>query len=84
MASPGHERGWVGAEDSGRCGGRVTRDSSDAWAAFVDVDGGLVVAVDDCCAAHGAEDLGDEIDGELAPGEFAQDATGECYGGVDV
>ncbi|GMG02961.1 unnamed protein product [Aspergillus oryzae var. brunneus] len=84
LARLGHEGGWVGAEDPGCCVGRVTWDGADTGATFVDVDGGFVVAVDDCCAAHGAEDLGDEVDREFSPGEFAQDAAGEGYGGVDV
>lgn len=80
----GHELGRVRAEDASAGVGRVAGDGADAGAAFEGVDGGLVVGVDDAGGAHGAQDLGEGVGGELAPGEFAEDAVGEGDGWVDV
>lgn len=71
----GHEGGWVGAEDSRGGGVAVSWDGAELAAAFVDVDGGFVVGVDDPGGAHGAEDLGEHVGGEFAPGEAAEDAV---------
>lgn len=79
-----HELGRVGTEDAGCCGRRVAWHGAEMGPAFVDVDGGFVVAIDDGGAAHGAEELGEQVDGEFVPGEAAEDAVGEGYRWVDV
>lgn len=80
----GHEGLWVCAEDSGRGGVAVSWDGADVGSTFVDVDGGFVVCVDDGRGAHGAKDLGEGVDGEFSPGEFAEDAVGEGDCGVEM
>lgn len=78
----GHERCGVGAEDA--CCRGVASDRADARATLEDVDGGLVVAVDNGSCGHGTEDLGEHVDGELAPWELSVDAVGKCDRGVQV
>lgn len=41
--------------------------------AFVGIDCGFVVCVDDAGGAEGAEGLGEHVDWELGPGESAVD-----------
>lgn len=48
------------------------------------VDAVDVVYVDDAGGAEAAEELGEEVHGEAAPGETAVEAVGEGYGGVEV
>lgn len=76
-----HELGRVCAEDAG--GGVGAGDGADALALEV-VDGGHVVAVEDEGGGHGAEELADEVDGELAPRHAAVHAVGECHCRVEV
>lgn len=47
------------------------------------VDCAEIVGVDDAGCAECAEDLGEEVDGEALPGEFAEEAEAESYGGVE-
>ena len=54
-----HEGGRIGAEDAG--GRSIGPDGPDAGAAFEDVDRRLVVGVDNCAGAHGAEDLREHV-----------------------
>lgn len=77
-----HEGRRVRAEDARAA--RVEPDGAHAGSALERVDGAAVVAVDDRRARHGAEHLRDEVDGELAPGEAAEDAVGERHGWVEV
>ena len=87
MAGFGEEGGWVGGEDSGcGCGGRGGRvgDGAEVRTAFVEGDGGFVVEVDDGGAGHGTEELGEGVQGEVGPGEVAEETGGEGYGGVEV
>lgn len=70
---PSHERCRVGTKDTrARC---IETDGSDAGPAFKGINGASVVTIDDGCAGHGAEELGDEVDGEFAPGKASKDAV---------
>jgi hypothetical protein len=50
---------------------------------FEVVDPVDVVCVDDARGCESAEELCEEIDGEAAPGELAEEAETEGYGRVD-
>lgn len=84
LARLGHEGGGVGAEDAGGGGVAVAGHGADAGAALVDVDGGSVVGVDDERGAASAEELGEHVGREFAPGEAAEDAVGEGDGWVEM
>lgn len=77
----GHEGGRVGAEDAS--GGSRQSDGSDTMS-LVKVKGRLVVSVDDKGAEEGTHELGKGVDGELLPGESAEDAVGQRDGGVEM
>lgn len=81
-ASAGHEGSRICAEDTSR--GVGAGDGSETGAAFKVVDGRLVVSVDDGGSGHGTEELGNGVDGELAPGVAAVDAVGQGDGGVEM
>ena len=81
-ASTSHELGRVRAEDAS--GGSLAANSSDTSAALKHVDGRLVVSVDNGSTGHGAEDLSNGVDGELAPRVATEDAVGEGNSRVDV
>jgi len=51
-----------------------SRDSADIGAAFVDVDGGLVVRVNDAGGCEGTKGLCDDIEREFSPGKATVDA----------
>lgn len=84
LARLGQEGLRVGAEDAGRRGVAVPGHGAQVAAAFVRVDGGFVVAVDDGGAAEAAGDLRAGVDGEFPPGEFAEEAVYECNGRVEI
>ena len=71
----GHERRWVGAEDSSTRG-RLAH-GADAGAALEDVNGRLVIAVNNRRCTHGTEDLSDHVNGEFPPGKLSEDAVGK-------
>lgn len=73
-----HELGRVCAENAGGSGVTEAGDCADAGAALVDIDGGFVVGVYNTGGTHGAENLGESVDGEFSPWEFAENAVGEC------
>jgi len=75
LASLGHEWLRVCAENAGCCG--VACDSTDARATFENVDGRLVVCVDNGRCSHGSEDLGEHVDREFSPWVLSEDAVGE-------
>lgn len=81
-AGPGHEGRRVRAEDAG--GGGRPRHGPDPGAPFEGVKGRLVVAIDDGCAGHGPEELGQGVHGQLAPGVAAVQAVGQGHGRVEV
>ena len=81
----GHEGGRVGAEDAARAGvGAGAGHGARRAAAFVHVDGGFVVGVDDAGGAHGAQELREEVAGEFAEGEAPEDAVCQGDGRVEV
>ena len=85
LAGFGEEGGWVGAEDPrGGCVGSEAGDGADVATAFVDVDGGFVVAVHDAGSTHGAQHLGEHINGKFAPGKPAEDTVCEGDSRIDV
>lgn len=77
-----HELGRIGAEDTG--GGIGSGDSAETGAALIHVNGRLVVAINNGSSGHGAEDLSNGVDGELAPRVAAIDAVCKRHCGVDV
>jgi hypothetical protein len=82
LAGLRHE--WLGvcAEDAS-C--RVlSGDSSNVGAAFVNINGGFVVAVDDSGATEAACHLSASICRPLTPGELAEYAVGERDGRVEM
>lgn len=81
-AGGAQERSRVGTEDAGSR--VVARDGADVATALENVDGRPVVGVNNSSGGHGAQQLGDEVDGELAPWELAVHATGKCDGWVQV
>jgi len=76
-ARPRHELGWVGAEDTGRCGLAVAGNRSDVLSALVHVDGVQVVGVDHERSAESAQGLSHDIGRELSPWEFSEYAVCE-------
>lgn len=82
LAGGAHEFGRVGTEDA--CGGLGAANGSAALAALVDVDGRSVVSVNERSTHHTSQKLGNEVDGELTPGEASVNTRGESHGGVEM
>lgn len=84
LTRPRHEGGRVRAEDACRRSIREPRNGADAVTAFVNINGGLVVTIDDAGGAHGPKDLGEHVHREFSPGEAPEDAVGEGDSRVEV
>lgn len=82
LASLGHERCRIGAEDAS--GRSVASDCADARASLKDIDRRLVVAIDNRSGAHGSQNLGYHVDREFAPWKFAKDAVGKSDSRIEV
>lgn len=72
----GHRVLRVSAKDCGCCC-LDGRHGADVAAAFEGVDAVDIVDVDHACCTEATEELGEEVDWEASPWEFAQDAVGE-------